>query len=221
MDVRCKIAVVSDFDGTISDDDFFYYITEQYLTPADMEPWRQYLAGCKTHFEALREIFAKLRVDEKQLHKFICRIHIDKTFADTAALCLEQSLPLYICSAGCDYYINLLIGNWIKEYKIKLVTNHAVYNEQNGLQMTPPDKNSLYYDAEIGVSKPRVVEILQQLGYFVVYCGDGIPDLGAAQIADKVFARKILLEKCRNAGIAAEEFVCFNQVTHFIEEKLA
>jgi len=220
MKMYQKIALVSDFDGTISGDDFFYYITEKYLTPADMAPWESYLQGNKTHFGALQEIFAKLRVPEKNLQAFIRQIHLDPAFADVADFCHEQSLPLYICSAGCSYYINLLIGEIISKYNIKLIANHATYSPENGLIMTPPPTESLYYDANTGISKRKVVEVLQQLGYFVIYCGDGLPDFEAAQIADKVFARKVLLQKCQNAGIVAEELFDFSQVLHFLKEHI-
>lgn len=216
-----RIALVSDFDGTISNDDFFYYIAEKYLTPDDLKPWYAYMQGKKWHFEALREIYAKLRVKESALQKFIRQIRIDKHFAEAAALCREQSLPLYICSAGCDYYINIVLGELMRKYQIKLITNYASYSLEHGLQLQKPDKNSWYYDEDLGVSKIKTVEMLQQLGYFVIYCGDGIPDLGAAGIADKVFARKTLLEKCRAAGIAAEELCCFAAVTDFIRKALA
>lgn len=216
-----RLALVSDFDGTISNDDFFYYVAEKYLTPADLKPWYAYMQGKKGHFAALQEIYGKLRVKESALQKFIRQIRIDKHFAAVAALCCEQSLPLYICSAGCDYYIKIVLGEIMRKYQIKLITNYAAYSAEHGLQLQKPDKNSWYYDEDLGVSKTKTVEVLQQLGYFVIYCGDGIPDLGAAAVADKVFARKTLLEKCSAAGIAAEELCSFAAVEAFIRKALA
>ncbi len=61
------------------------------------------------------------------------------------------------------------------------------------------------------------MDYLQQRGYRVVYCGDGMPDVAAAAIADVVFARKMLLLQCRQLNIPAEELTDFNQVYRFLK----
>lgn len=219
MAVQHKTALVSDFDGTISDDDFFYYISRQYLGEKSLVPWQAYMEGKKTHFEALKEIFASLRVEKADLDNFIRKIRIDKGFLKTAAWCQEQQIPVYVCSAGCDYYINLLIGPAIAEYGIRLVANHGTYSSNHGLEMTPPPAGSRFYDFGTGINKAAIVAYLQEQGYRVVYCGDGMPDLAAARIADWVFARKMLLLQCIDLGIPAVKLIDFEQVYCFLEGK--
>lgn len=217
MDKEIKTALVSDFDGTISDDDFFNYVSRQYLGEQALAPWREYMAGEKTHFEALREIFASLRIDRTAFDDFIRSIKIDRSFFAAADFCRQNNMPVYICSAGCDYYIECLIGREMKEYGIRLVANHGVYKPEQGLLMTPPAAESPFFDPNTGVSKAAIVRYLQQAGYRVVYCGDGMPDVAAARIADDVFARKMLLLQCRQLGIAAKELKDFNQVCRFLK----
>jgi len=213
-----KFALVSDFDGTISDDDFFYYITAKYLSKKALAPWEEYLAGKKTHFNALKEIFAKLRVKESDLVDFILQIRWDKGFEKAVKLCHVRGMPVYITSAGCDYYIRLLIGELMNDYNITLVTNYSFYSEEMGLEMVKPARDYKYYDENNGVDKAKVVEELQEKGYKVIYCGDGIPDVGAAKIADVVFAKKTLLERCNEACIHTKPFDSFEDVCRFIEE---
>ena len=167
----------------------------------------------------MREIFASLRVKKADLDDFIRKIRIDRDFLKTAAWCQEQQIPVYVCSAGCDYYINLLIGPEIAEYGIRLVANHGTYSSRHGLEMTPPPADSRFYDPGTGVNKAAVVAYLHELGYRVVYCGDGMPDLAAARIADWVFARKMLLRQCVNLGIPAVKLIDFEQVYRFLEGK--
>ncbi len=217
MDRETKTALVSDFDGTISDDDFFNYVSQQYLGEQALTPWREYMAGEKTHFEALREIFASLRIDSTVFDDFICSIKIDRSFFVVADFCRQNKMPVYICSAGCDYYIERLIGQEMKEYGIRLVANHGVYNPEQGLLMMSPPEESPFWDPNTGVSKAAVVRYLQQEGYRVVYCGDGMPDVAAASIADDVFARKMLFLQCRQLGIVARELEDFNQVCRFLK----
>lgn len=211
-------ALVSDFDGTITDDDFFNYLSEHYFNDEMLAPWREYLAGKKTHFNALNEMFSQLRESEADFKKFIKTINFDKVFFKVAELCGKKDIPVYICSAGCDYYINELIGNEIKKYNINLVTNFGYYSPKTGLKMTAPDENSPYFDEKIGISKQNIVKKLQNDGYMCIYAGDGPPDFEAAQIADVVFAKKIMLQKCQTAGIKTEKFDSFENVYQFIKD---
>lgn len=217
MTRKIKTALVSDFDGTISDDDFFNYISRRWLGEEALAPWRQYMAGEKTHFEALREIFAALRVQQPEFDEFICQIKVDCHFFTVADYCRRHGMPVYICSAGCDYYINKLIGTEMGNTGVRLVANHGVYSPDKGLEMMPLPEDSPFYDPNIGVSKAAIVAYLQRRGYQVVYCGDGMPDVAAAAIADVVFARRMLLLQCRQLNIAAMELHDFDQVYRFLK----
>ena len=39
---KIPTALVSDFDGTISDDDFFNYVSRRWLGEKALDPWREY-----------------------------------------------------------------------------------------------------------------------------------------------------------------------------------
>lgn len=212
-----KIAFITDFDGTISDDDFFTYITKAYFDEEALKPWLEYLSGYKTHFNALNEMFEQLRVSEADLQKLMNQIKIDPALIKTFELCAEKNIPIYICSAGCDYYINYLIGDLIKKYNITLISNSGTYNQKTGLTMHAPDKSSPYFDEKIGISKASIVNKLHQEGYKVIFAGDGPPDFEPAKIADVVFAKKMLLEKCQDAGLNTHKFADFNDIYTFIK----
>lgn len=213
-----KYAFVTDFDGTITDDDFFNHIATQYFNEEALKPWHEYMKGNKTHFDALNEMFSGLKVPTDEFNQFISKIAVDKYFSSTIEMCFSKNIPIYICSAGCDYYINLLIGDLIKKYHITLVTNKSSYCPLKGLNMQKPAKDSPYYDEKIGISKASIVKKLHDLGYKVIYAGDGPPDIEAAKIADIVFAKKILLSKCQELGIKTMKFNDFNDISNFIKE---
>ncbi|MDR1026095.1 MAG: haloacid dehalogenase-like hydrolase, partial [Lactobacillus sp.] len=107
-------AFISDFDGTITADDFFTLISERYFDDDMLAPWSKYLDGKETHFNALNEMFAQIHIDEDELKEFIRKIRFDKVFFEVCELCNEKNIPIYICSAGCDYYIKELMGDEIK-----------------------------------------------------------------------------------------------------------
>ena len=214
---RSGIAFVSDFDGTISDDDFFAYTTKAYFDTQALAPWRAYLAGQKTHFQALKEMFSQIRVPAGQFHTLIDSIKTDKDLEKTWRFCHENGIPLYVCSAGNDYYIRRLIGGLLKKYQVTLVSNSGEYSSETGLTMTAPDTSYPYYDPAVGISKLKVVEHLKKEGYFVVFAGDGPPDVAPAQKADAVFAKKFLLQACREKQIPTLPFNGFQDILTYLQ----
>ena len=213
-----KTAFVSDFDGTITDDDFFAYATNAFFDDKALEPWRRFKAGEQTHFSALKEMFAKIRVPQEELDAFMRKIPVDKGFIEAAQICKEKGIPLYICSAGCDYYIDFLIGDILQKYNVTLVTNHGEYTPKQGLMIYKPEQNSPYYDENTGISKAAIVQKLHREGYEVIYAGDGLPDYEAAWNADVVFARRDLLKKCQENGVKAHPFKDFGVINAYLKE---
>lgn len=213
-----KWALVTDFDGTISDEDFFWFIADKYFDEKALAPWRQYLAGHKTHFDALNEMFAQIHIPETDLLAFIDDIKYDSKFVEVVELCQSRNIPVCICSAGCDYYIKRMIGKIIRKYKIKLVTNRGVYSQEDGLQMFAVSPRSPFYSAEIGISKAGVVGFYRRQGYQVIFAGDGPPDFAPAQLSDVIFAKKHLLKKCQEANIETQPFRDFSDLYNYILE---
>ncbi len=212
-----KTALISDFDGTISKEDFFNMVIDRLLTREDIKPWDDYLAGKITHVEALSRIFAKVRIPQNELDKFIESIEIDPQFPETLELCKKLEIPVYICSAGMDYYILKRIPEYIKKYNITLLSNKGEYSPQTGFKVTPPAPGSPFYSKDAGVSKDALVQHLKQQGFFTIYAGDGRPDIKAARTADAVFAKGILLGLCKEQGIQTLQFGGFGDIIKYIK----
>ncbi len=211
-----KCALVTDFDGTITFDDFFDVAVLRYLNDEALDSWRNYLQGKITHFQALKEIFEKIKVSKEEFDNFIKTIKVDQAFYKTVELCQEKNIPIYIVSAGCDYYIKVILGKLLND--LTLITNSATYSKETGLLMQPQPKESPYYHKNIGVNKKAVVQELKNEGYYVVFAGDGGPDLEPAKISDVVFARKTLLRECKKFNIANKTFDTYNDVYNLIKE---
>jgi 2-hydroxy-3-keto-5-methylthiopentenyl-1-phosphate phosphatase len=86
MKTKKKIALISDFDGTISVDDFFWYAIKDYLDENSLQPWNDYLDKKITHFEALSKIFGQIRAEKEDFDNFIDKFPIEEKFVDTLAL---------------------------------------------------------------------------------------------------------------------------------------
>ena len=211
-----KTALVIDFDGTITDDDFFVYIKNEYFDDAALEPWRRYLNGELTHFQALQQIFGLLRVSEVELKRMIATIKVDSWVEPLFRLCAKAQIIVFIASAGCDYYIKQLLGDVIRKYNVTLIANSGVYSADTGLVLTPPTLHSPYYDEKTGISKRKLVKMLKDGGYYVIFAGDGPPDIEPAGLADVVFAKKMLLDMCVKQGIVTQNFDSCEDICTFI-----
>ena len=59
--------LVTDFDGTMTVNDFYKLVAARLLPPDALTPWDDYRAGRITHFTALQRIFGRLEASEAQL----------------------------------------------------------------------------------------------------------------------------------------------------------
>ena len=216
-----KITFVSDFDGTISDEDFFHHLRDNVFDDSALMPWNDYLEGKISHFDALKNIYGTLRVCDKKIVDLVKKVTIDEWVIPTFKLLHKNNVPIYIASAGCDYYINLLIGEELKKYNITLITNPSSYSKDLGLVMERPEKTSAFYDEHIGISKEKLVKFLQDNNQYVVFAGDGPPDFEPAKIADVVFAKKILLDKCLEINVKTEKFDNYEDIFLFFKKELS
>lgn len=211
-----KYVLISDFDGTISKNDFFRHVTQNLLSDEDMEPWERYKAGEITHVKALSLIFSKIKMSKDKFNEFIDTIKIEEYFIPTVNLCIKKNIDFYVISAGADYYIKRLLNNLDVYSKVKMIANPSCFSEEIGLQMQPPSINADYYDANLGVSKKYFVQKLKQEGYFVIFAGDGTPDIEAAAVADKVFAKDYLITLCENKKLNYTSYTSYADIYHYI-----
>ncbi|MDD5021577.1 MAG: MtnX-like HAD-IB family phosphatase [Endomicrobiaceae bacterium] len=216
-----KIVLISDFDGTITKEDFFNMVVDKLLSKDALKPWYEYIDGKITHIEALTGIFSQIHLSEKDMDEFISKMEVDKYFYDTMDLCLKYKIPVYVCSAGTKYYIEKKMGETLKRYNISLVSNDAVYSQEKGLRLIAPEKTNPFYDENTGISKEFLVKKLNADGYFTIYAGDGRPDLLPAKTANIVFAKSVLLDMCKQENIKTEKFENFKDILDYIRRLYA
>ena len=213
-----KTILISDFDGTISKRDFFWYAIDNLLTKEDITPWQEYLSKKITHVEALKRIFEKIKIDEKEFHDFVLTLPIEEKFVDTVKLAKSKNIPYYIVSAGAEWYIKLILQELGVYEDVNLISNPSTYSQKDGLVMTPFGEDNPYYSKNLGVSKKKVVENFKNQGYFCVYAGDGKPDFEAAKKSDIIFARGTLLDLCKDERIETLPFDSYQNVYDYIEK---
>ncbi len=217
MNKNQPIALITDFDGTISKKDFFWYAIDQYLEEKDMQPWEDYKSDKIRHVEALRRIFSKIHVEQEEFDQFVLNLEIEEDFPKTVEFCKDNNIPISILSAGADYYINIILKRLGFFDFIEVISNKSYYSKEDGLCFCPSDKNYKYYSEEFGISKKDFVANKKAEGYFCIFAGDGRPDIEAAKLADVVFARKDLKKLCIENDIEFQQFNTYGDILSFLQ----
>lgn len=185
-----KWLLITDFDNTMSEKDFYHIIIDDYVG----EEARNYYLNYKSEggiigTEFLNKIFGWQQFTEAQRDEMFDKVAIDKN--SQALMDQVEALggDFVVMSAGFDYYIN----ETFKRYgmtDIKLMTNPGVF--ENGSFVMKPDTKSPYYSKVYGIDKGKALLGLKDDYEFVIFIGDSEPDYHAAIHADIVFAKSEL-----------------------------
>jgi 2-hydroxy-3-keto-5-methylthiopentenyl-1-phosphate phosphatase len=197
--------LVSDFDGTMTQHDFFRLVAERHLPPDMPDYWAQYRSGEITHFSALQAIFASLRVNEADLLAVLEQMEFDRKIPDAVHRLEQAGWEVVVVSAGCRWYIDKLLGPLARQLTIH--ANPGSFSAERGLIMEMPWDDA-FVSPSLGVDKEGVVRHRLARGEWVAFAGDGHPDLDAArQVPTHLrFARGDLAQDLTAAGLAYRPF---------------
>ncbi len=210
-----SLAVLSDFDGTVTLTDTFEYLLKKYAQGNWQQYDEQYDRGEITLREVMNKQGAMIRVPEMVLVAEMERVigfrsHFDKLIA----YCRINKIPIGVVSAGIDFVINdlLRMKGWNHLVKVYAAKAEAT---PNGIRFTFPrlrDKTSLGF-------KDDLVRFHHSRRRRVVYVGDGRYDMPALKLADYPFAVKgsRLAGLCRQQNIPAREITDFQEVLTSIQ----
>ena len=105
-----KYALVSDFDGTITETDFFTLIAERYM-PADAPDFfAMYRAGELRHWEAMQGFFQYAPSSDAALAEMMRDTRPDADFRTSVERLAERGWELIIVSAGSSWYIDRILN---------------------------------------------------------------------------------------------------------------
>ena len=198
-----KIAIISDFDNTISIYDVCVGISDAFSWPN----WREleeetYMCG-KGSQTILPVLLAPLEMTAKEFSDFILsQFEIDPYFSEFVENCQGRNWPLFVLSDGFDLYIKLLFAR-AGLLHLNFRANHLQWVGNKPFLEFPFANHAC---GRCGNCKRSYLEKIKRFGYKVIYIGDGITDFCAAQKADVIFAKDALLSFCEDRGIAYRPF---------------
>ena len=208
--------LISDFDGTLTRYDFFDLVRKRWPFPAEDDPWEKYVAGQLSHFQALAEIFARIRTSKADLLNLASSMELDPSFAPSARRLQDSGWEIAIASAGCDWYIQFLLKE--AEVSVSVYANPGVFDSECGLQMSLPER-SHFFSPTTGVNKVEIVRDALNRSDRVAFAGDGRPDLEPALLVkpELRFARGWLAEAFKERGEKFHRFERWSQIGDRLE----
>jgi len=214
-----RLAVLSDFDGTITLNDTF----ENVLARFGKGDWRtvddQHVRGEITLEECVRRQGAMVQVPRSQILSYLDRVtEFRPNFDKLIEFCTTNHFPLVIVSAGLDFVIKHFLTREKFQDKVELFAASAKCT-RTGIRFEWP---KLKDNRSINL-KDDMVRYYKQRADTVTYVGDGRWDLHALRNADRRFVirNSKLAELCKEQEIQATTIADFQEVvTSFQKDTL-
>lgn len=210
--------LVSDFDGTMTQDDFYKLVIKSLLPPDTPDYWAEYRAGNITHFEALRRYFASIQANEDEVIAVVREMKLDDGLPAAVQSLRTAGWDVVVTSAGCSWYINRLLNDF--GVSVEVLANPGRFQNGAGLIMEMPS-NSPFFSPELGINKIGVVEHFLREGRTVAFAGDGFPDAEPARIVpeDLRFARGDLANVLQGEGLRYHRFEAWSEIAKTLLNK--
>ncbi|MCY7752050.1 MtnX-like HAD-IB family phosphatase [Bacillus haynesii] len=210
-----KWAFVSDFDGTISKQDFYWMVIDKYF-PEGRELFKKWKSGELKDIEFLGTVFASINQSEQKIIDDIHSIPIDEYVPDFIQHVQKNGGDFYILSAGTDYYIHYIL----KKYGItdvEVYSNKGFFKEDN-VHMDI-DENHWHYSERYGIDKSKVIQKLKEKYETIYFAGDSEPDSHPAKFADVTFAKDALQDLLRQQEVPFVAVETFEDIEQYLKEK--
>jgi 2-hydroxy-3-keto-5-methylthiopentenyl-1-phosphate phosphatase len=213
-----KLAVLSDFDGTVTLNDTFRNVAERFAQGDWMAVDDQYVKGQITLEECLRRQGAMVKASKSQILEELDEVtRFRAGFDNLIDYCKTNHNPLVVVSAGLDFVIKhfLRLQKW---RKVELYAAAAKCTT-TGIKFHFPklkDKRSISL-------KDDTVRYYKTKADTVAYIGDGRWDLHALRNADLRFAIKNskLSELCKEEDIQATTVADFTEVVTSLQKEMS
>lgn len=204
--------VVSDFDGTITQDDLVVALT-CHVNPDNRAIVNRINARELDLTTGLTRLFETLPSERKPEYVTFLREQVSfrAGFHQFQAVLADSRIPFYIVSNGLDFMLEAVLGP-IQEGTAHRIVNQARFDGESiridwRYPCTPPCPGGC------GLCKHAVVrELRAKYQAPVIFVGDGVTDFNGAQAADQVFARSRLAQYLERTGTPYQPFDRFDTV---------
>jgi 2-hydroxy-3-keto-5-methylthiopentenyl-1-phosphate phosphatase len=185
-----RLLFQSDFDGTITVGDVSFLLLDKYANG----DWRSLRDEYKNKRITVGQFntaaFKLVAQDRPTLERFVLdNYSLRPGFFDLLNCCHDKGIRFVIVSNGLDFYIKAIM-------KHLALDGVEIYAAQT--TFAPSSIDTVYRDpagnsVDDGFKEAYTRHFINQ-GYRIIYAGNGVSDLPAARLADRIFAIESLAE---------------------------
>lgn len=213
-----KPVIICDFDGTITNNDNIIALMKKFA-PSEWNSLKDDVLSQRISVrdgvgKMFRLIPSELKYDLIQYLLFTAQIR--DGFREFVQFTKEKEIPLYIVSGGIDFFVHPLLNGLVAHDQV--YCNEADFSGQT-IEILWPNSCDEQCSNDCGCCKPSLIRKLADQNQEVIVIGDSVTDLEASKLADFVFARDFLLEKCKSLQLPYQEFSTFFDVIDGLKEK--
>lgn len=193
-----EVAVLCDFDGTISVRDVQVLLLDRFARSDWREAEKQILAEGRKSKHYLPAIWAECRGTAEEFADYIDNnAQIDVAFGRFVTICREQGWVIEVVSDGLSIYIERLLAR--EGLLLPFYSNRINFLDSGLCELGFPNHN--YECGKCGSCKQSRVKAVRDAGAkFVIYVGDGISDECVASTVDLLYAKDSLERFCQREG---------------------
>lgn len=207
-----------DFDGTITLSDNIVAIMKKFQPPGVEAIIDDIVRERISIRQGVGAMFALLPSARKEeIRSFVLdTAGIRPGFAELLDWCKAHGVPFYVTSGGIDFFIDPLL----KPFGIPadhIYCNGCDFSGEN-IRITWPHACDDDCGNDCGMCKTTVIRRFPRDEYYRILIGDSMTDFAGAKLADLVFSRSHLTEKCRELGLPHIPFETFHDIVRHLEE---
>ncbi|GAA0135483.1 2-hydroxy-3-keto-5-methylthiopentenyl-1-phosphate phosphatase [Paenibacillus sp. YSY-4.3] len=212
MNSRKQPVIFCDFDGTITLSDNIVAIMKHFK-PVGYEPiMEQILSHDISIREGVGRMFALLPSSMKrEVTDFVLgQAGIREGFADFLNYLRERGIPFYVTSGGIDFFVLPLLAPF--DIPIEHIYCNSADFSSEGITITWPNPCDEHCGNDCGMCKTTVMRRFPASQYERILIGDSLTDFEGAKLADRVYSRARLTEKCQELGVNHTPFETFHGI---------
>ena len=199
-----------DFDGTITKNNLSTLLREYFAHGNWRKIDSDYLDGRLTVEQSNKQQFALIKEPKDKLQYFISQhIELRPGFPEFIKYCRRSAIPFVIVSSGLDFYIKTVLAQ-IGMSDLELHCGQTSFGK-NGITVSYTDPDGSAIDTGF---KRKYLTWLKRQDQNIIYIGDGLSDVEAAQHADHVFATGHLLSLLATEPVTGNAFSDFYDILH-------
>lgn len=216
--MRKQPVIFCDFDGTVTESDNIIEIMKRFAPKEWIAIKDDILAQRISIRKGVGQLFQLLSSSKKEeiTQYILSHIRLREGFAEFVAWTKEVGIPFWIVSGGIDFFVYPSLEELVEPNRI-YCNGSDFSNEQIEILWPYPCDEHCHNDC--GCCKVTILRQYDPAQTHRIVIGDSITDLQAARMADQVFARDFLIEKCEELHIPFYPFTTFHDIRLVLERE--